>query len=88
MEMLLTIAGSILVPILLAAFGWLSNLAKRTTDLERELRQEVNDLELKLVETYASRAFVREVVEPLRDDIDFLKQVTVRIASKLHITTD
>jgi hypothetical protein len=77
MEFLLNIATGILIPAVLAVGGWLAKLAR-----------DVNDLRVHLAEKYVSQEFMSRTFEPIRQDVEYLKKMLVRVADKLHVPTD
>lgn len=77
MDFLFNIATGILIPIILAIGGWLSKLAR-----------DLNNLRVHVAEKYVSQDFMARTFEPIREDVDYLKKMLVRIADKLHVPTD
>lgn len=77
LDTILQIASGILVPAVLAIATWLS-----------KLHNSVTDLRVHVAEQYVSRELMRNTFEPLREDVDYLKSMLVRIADKLHVSRD
>lgn len=73
MEYLLNIATGILIPMVIAVGGWLAKLAR-----------DLNNLRVHVAENYVSQKFM----EPIRQDVEYLKKMLVRVADKLHVPTD
>lgn len=77
MEFLLNIATGVLIPVVLAVAGWLSKLAR-----------DLNNLRVHVAEKYVTQDFMSRTFEPLRQDVEYLKKMLVRVADKLHVPTD
>lgn len=74
MEIILNIATGILIPIVLAVASWLSKLSR-----------EVTELRVHVAEQYVSKSLMRDTFDPLREDVEFLKSMLLRVAAKLHV---
>lgn len=70
----LDIITGVLVPAVLWALGWAGKLQKS-----------VSDLRIHVAEQYTSQSAMKEVVEPLRREINSMRGVLYQIAAKLNI---
>lgn len=73
---LMQIAVAIIGPAIAAMFGWMSKISKS-----------VQDLRITVAENYITRQVMRETLEPLRDDMEHLKTLITRIATRLNVET-
>lgn len=76
LDTVLQIASGVLVPVVLAIASWLGRLHNQVTNLR-----------VHIAEQYVNRELMRSTFEPLRDDVEYLKSMLVRIADKLHVDT-
>lgn len=77
LDSIFQIASGILVPVVLAIAGWLS-----------KLHNEVTTLRVHVAEQYVNRELLRTTLEPLRDDVEYVRSMVLRIAEKLHVARD
>lgn len=73
----LQIAVMVLVPVCLALAGWLMNLSNS-----------VHNLRILVAERYVSREVLHQTMEPILEDVEFLKRILIRVADKFKVSTE
>jgi len=71
---LMSIITGILVPVVVGILGWAGRMQKA-----------ISDLRVHIAESYTSQEAMKEVVAPLRRQIDNMQGVLYQIAAKLNI---
>ena len=74
MDMVLNVVGLVLIPCVLALFGWMGAISKS-----------ISALELQVAREYVSMANLREIMAPIQKDVRDLERLMLRIADRLHV---
>ncbi len=75
MDLFLQISGVLVYPVLFALISWIAGIAR-----------DLVTLRLHVAEKYVSREVLEGAIEPILEDVEFLKRILTRVAAKMKVS--